>query len=85
MPITPHGGELVHRILGEEAAVAARGKAADLPKIAVDTYAAFDIDGIAKGKKTCPDFKDALATQYVCDAILSSAKNNKWETIKRQV
>jgi len=39
------------------------------------------ISGIEKGRKTCPDFRDALATQYVCDAVLASAKNNKWETI----
>ena len=39
------------------------------------------ITGIEKGEKMCPDFRDALATQYVCDAVLASAKNNKWETI----
>jgi len=41
------------------------------------------ITGIEKGEKTCPDLKDALATQYVCDAVLASAKNKKWKTIKK--
>jgi predicted dehydrogenase len=39
------------------------------------------LTSIAKGKKICPDFKDALATQIVCDKVLSSAKNGRWETI----
>ena len=39
------------------------------------------ISGIEKGKKMCPDFWDGLATQKVCDAILSSARDNKWKTI----
>lgn len=38
---------------------------------------------IEKGEKTRPDFRDALATQYVCDAVLSSAKAGKWETITK--
>ena len=48
----------------------------------INTLADF-IAGIEKGEKTCPDFKDALATQYVCDAVLTSAKNKKWETVKK--
>ena len=39
------------------------------------------IEGIEKGKKACPDFSDGLAVQYVCDAVLRSANNKKWETI----
>ncbi|MHC4418653.1 MAG: Gfo/Idh/MocA family protein [Planctomycetota bacterium] len=39
------------------------------------------ISGIEKGEKICPDFKDALATQIVCEKVLSSAKNQRWETI----
>ena len=38
--------------------------------------------GLETGKKLCPDFKEALKTQYVCDAILSSAKRGQWVTIK---
>jgi len=48
----------------------------------INTLADF-IKGIDKGEKTCPDLKDALATQYACDAVLASAKNKKWETIKK--
>lgn len=49
MLIAPHGGKLVDRILTGAALDKARTRAATLPKIAVDAYAAFDIDGIAKG------------------------------------
>ena len=48
----------------------------------INTLADF-ISGIEKGEKACPDFRDALATQNVCDAVLASAKNNKWETIQK--
>jgi len=48
----------------------------------INTLADF-VKGIEKGEKTCPDLKDALATQYVCDAVLTSARNKKWETIKK--
>jgi predicted dehydrogenase len=33
------------------------------------------LEAIAKGKPCPPTFRDALETQYVCDAILDSAKN----------
>src|SRR3984893_7484450 len=36
------------------------------------------LEGIAKGKPALPDFRDALRTQYVCDAILQSAQDQKW-------
>jgi predicted dehydrogenase len=29
-----------------------------------------------------PNFRDALETQYVCDAVLKSAKTQKWEKVK---
>jgi predicted dehydrogenase len=38
---------------------------------------------LAKGKPTSPTFREALATQYVCDAVLASAKNKKWEKVKK--
>ncbi|MCP4614271.1 MAG: Gfo/Idh/MocA family oxidoreductase [Planctomycetes bacterium] len=41
------------------------------------------LQNIADGKSTSPDFREALATQYVCDAVLKSAKNKKWETVKK--
>jgi predicted dehydrogenase len=36
------------------------------------------IEGIESGKPAQPDFRDALRTQYVCDAVLQSAKEGKW-------
>jgi predicted dehydrogenase len=41
------------------------------------------MENLAKGKSTSPDFREALATQYVCDAVLTSAKNKKWEKVKK--
>jgi predicted dehydrogenase len=40
------------------------------------------LDGIAKGKPAMPDFRDALRTQHVCDAVLQSAKEGKWIQVK---
>ncbi|HOE65915.1 MAG TPA: sulfate adenylyltransferase [Candidatus Hydrogenedentes bacterium] len=49
MGIAPHGGKLVNRVLKGDALAAAQKKAAKLPRITIDTYAAFDVDCIAKG------------------------------------
>lgn len=49
MSLAPHGGVLIDRILTGAALEQARAKAASLPCITVDGYAAFDIDNIAKG------------------------------------
>lgn len=35
--------------------------------------------GIETGKPVQPDFRNALQTQKVCDAVLKSAKSGKWE------
>jgi len=40
------------------------------------------LDGLAKGKPASPTFRDALQAQYVCDAVLKSAKSGKWEKIR---
>lgn len=37
--------------------------------------------GIEKEEKNCPDFRDALYSQIVCDAVLSSAQSHRWEAI----
>lgn len=34
-------------------------------------------------EKTYPDFRHALGTQYVCDAVLESAKTGQWVGVKR--
>jgi len=39
------------------------------------------LDGLAKGKPAGPTFRDALETQYVCDAVLKSARTRKWEKV----
>jgi predicted dehydrogenase len=41
------------------------------------------LTGVASGKPAMPDFRDALRTQYVCDAVLKSAKDGKWEAVTK--
>jgi len=41
------------------------------------------LDGLAKGKPAGPTFREALETQYVCDAVLKSAKTHKWEKVAK--
>lgn len=41
------------------------------------------LENLARDKPTSPTFREALATQYVCDAVLASAKNNKWEKVRQ--
>ncbi len=38
-------------------------------------------NGLSDGKPAMPDFRDALRTQRVCDAVLESARTNEWVTI----
>ncbi len=39
------------------------------------------LEGIAKGKPAEPTFRDALETQKVCDAVLTSAKERAWQQV----
>jgi predicted dehydrogenase len=41
------------------------------------------LEGLAAGKPASPTFKEALATQYLCDAVLASAKDKEWKTVKK--
>jgi predicted dehydrogenase len=41
------------------------------------------LEGLAKGKPAQPDFRDALRTQYVCDAVLESAKKQQWVEVPK--
>jgi predicted dehydrogenase len=41
------------------------------------------IQGLQNGKDPSPTFKDGLATDYVTDAVLKSARNGKWEKVKK--
>jgi predicted dehydrogenase len=40
------------------------------------------IKAVGEGKPCPPTFRDALETQYICDAVLASAKTRQWETVK---
>lgn len=39
------------------------------------------LEGLQTGKPTQPDFRTALSTQKVCDAVLESAKTGQWVEI----
>jgi predicted dehydrogenase len=40
-------------------------------------------EGISKKKPASPTFRDALETQYICDAVLKSGKTGQWEKVAR--
>jgi predicted dehydrogenase len=37
--------------------------------------------GLSTGQPAHPTFRDALETQYVCDAVLKSAKTRRWQKV----
>ena len=39
------------------------------------------LDNLAKGQPTGPTFRDALETQKVCEAVLTSAKRKSWTSV----
>ena len=39
------------------------------------------LKGLESGEAARPTFRDALETQYVCDAVLKSAKTEAWEAV----
>jgi predicted dehydrogenase len=41
------------------------------------------LKGLETGEGVRPNFRDALATQYVCDAVLKSAETNAWVTVPK--
>jgi predicted dehydrogenase len=41
------------------------------------------LDGLASGKWAGPTFRDALQTQYICDAVLKSARTERWQKVRR--
>jgi predicted dehydrogenase len=41
------------------------------------------LQGVASGKPAGPTFRDSLETQYICDAVLKSAKSKKWEKVPK--
>jgi predicted dehydrogenase len=41
------------------------------------------LTGLAGKKPASPTFRDALETQYVCDAVLKSARTDRWEKVRK--
>ena len=41
------------------------------------------LGGLSMGQPSAPTFRDALATDYVTDAVLRSAANGRWEQVKK--
>ncbi len=41
------------------------------------------LTGLAEDKPAAPTFREALATDYVTDAVLQSARSGRWETVRR--
>jgi myo-inositol 2-dehydrogenase/D-chiro-inositol 1-dehydrogenase len=41
------------------------------------------LQALAKGETASPTFREALATDYVTDAILQSARSGRWEKVRR--
>jgi predicted dehydrogenase len=39
------------------------------------------LEGLSSGRAASPTFRDALETQSVCDAVLRSARTQKWEKV----
>jgi len=40
------------------------------------------LEAMAKGQPASPSFREALATQKVCDAVLASGRSQQWEKIE---
>ena len=40
------------------------------------------LEGLGTGHIPGPSFRDGLATDYVTDAVLKSAKTGQWEQVK---
>ena len=38
---------------------------------------------VAKTQPTSPTFRDALETQYICDAVIQSGRTGRWEKVKK--
>jgi myo-inositol 2-dehydrogenase/D-chiro-inositol 1-dehydrogenase len=41
------------------------------------------LKGLETGQPAAPTFRDALATDYVCDAVLKSARTRRWTKVKQ--
>ena len=43
------------------------------------------LQALGGGASASPDFRDGLATDYVTDAVLKSAKTRRWENVAGQM
>jgi len=41
------------------------------------------LQGVESGKPASPTFRDALETQFICDAVLKSGKTGRWEKVAK--
>jgi predicted dehydrogenase len=41
------------------------------------------VKAVGEGQPCPPTFRDALETQYVCDAVLASARERQWKDVKK--
>lgn len=41
------------------------------------------LEALGAGREAAPTFRDGLATDYVTDAVLKSAKTRQWESVRR--
>jgi predicted dehydrogenase len=41
------------------------------------------LEALGRGREAAPTFRDGLATDYVTDAVLKSAKTRQWESVRR--
>jgi predicted dehydrogenase len=41
------------------------------------------LGGLSSGEAASPTFRDALQTQYICDAVLKSARTLRWQKVHR--
>jgi len=39
------------------------------------------LEALGEGKQAAPTFRDGLATDYVTDAVLESARTGRWENV----
>src|SRR2546430_10798292 len=53
------------------------------PRSTLFPYTTLFRSALAKGDRARPDFRDALETQYVCDAVLKSGKTGQWEKVSK--
>jgi predicted dehydrogenase len=48
----------------------------------IHQFAAF-LQAVGAGRKAAPTFRDGLATDYVTDAVLKSARTRQWVAVSK--